>query len=170
MLQAADSQWLQVGLSLLKWLGITSVLGGIGYLVTLHYLLPRLTIIEVRNPHPKHSFESRIVVQNIGKLPAYRIWANPRNIDVAIGGVHMENSSLARCGQPATRLDGGEKMEIPALPSVGTDPGIPLALCKYKLELEYDFKLLGYRRTLKRFWNIELRNFPDGFIWQYSAL
>jgi len=130
-----------------------------------------LTISEVRDSHPRHSFESRFIVRNIGKLPAYRVWANTYDLEMKVRtGLRITGSTLVRNGPPVSRLDPDEAIEVPVIPQVHTPPGLPIDSCTYRLELEYRLEILRFGKTLTRSWKVELRNFEDSFTWQYTSL
>ena len=152
-------------LSLLQWLGLGSLAG----LLAWRYLPPRLTITEVRNKHPQHSFESRLAVKNIGQLPAYDIWANLYAMNAILGASNTVSvEAMTRCGPPVARLDAHETMEIPVIPGIGMPPGSPVASCRHTVELEYHTGLPFFRKPFTRRWTLELRRFQDGFTWHFT--
>jgi hypothetical protein len=171
MPQETDPTLLEGLLVLLRWLGITTLGGSLGLLPLLYYLRPRLTITDVKDKHPKHNFESRFIIRNIGQFPALQVWANVHDLNAVVGPFRIKGSTSIHCGQVISRIDHNESVEVPALPHAGLPPGMTIEACRYILETEHLFKLLFYRTVIKRRWSIELRNLPDGsFTWQFSAL
>jgi len=161
---------LAAALPMLQWLGITTLAGAIAFVLALYKLPPRLSIIEIKDRSPAHSFESRIIIKNIGKLPAYNVWANVICLYLTIGTTTVEGMRLSRNGRPVSKLDSDEVFNIPAIPQVGAPVGVQIDKCSYRLEVEYECKILWYTKSLKRYWNIELRNWGQGFVWQFTSL
>ena len=170
MLQSMPPESQVVLADLVQWLGLSTLGGTVGLSLTWLSLPPSLTIAEVRDRHPHHSFESRFAVKNIGRLPAYDVWANVYEMQVVMGaGTRMEGVELVHNGPPVGRLDPAEITEVPVVPQIGMPPGLPLASCAYTLELEYHARILWRVVPRTRKWRIELRAFNDGsFAWQYT--
>ena len=168
MPQAADPQYLSLAWLILKWLLGASLVGGLTFLVTIHKLLPNLSIIEVIDKHNRLAFESRLLIKNLGLLPAYNIWANVHDCQFRASGLTVDDMTLKYNGKPTTKLGAGEQMEIPALPQVGLSPGMPIDACKYRLVLEHEARLPFYTKKTEKTWNVELRNFGGEFTWQIT--
>ena len=128
---------------------------------------PNLTVEEVKDKG-SHNFESRLVIRNIGKLPAYNIVADLDGMNFRMGGINVENMNTKDCGIPTKELAASEKMELPACPHIGMPAGSSLNSCKYNLILKYDFRLPFFRQRRTRKWCIELRNTGKEFTWQVS--
>ena len=158
-------QFLSYGAIALQIFGATSLLGIIGFLTAYYAFPPNLSIEEVKDK-TKHNFESRLVLKNIGKMPAYNIILDVSNMNFVMGGINMENMNTTDCGAPISKLAAGEKTEIPAVPHVGVPAGTSLNSCDYKLKIKYEFRLPFYRTILEKNWYIELRNSGGVFTWQ----
>ncbi len=164
----ADPQYPSLIWSVVKVLVGASLVSWLMFLVTIHKLLPNLSIIEVIDKHIRFAFESRLLVKNLGLLPAYNIWANAYNLNFRSGGLAMDGMELACNGQPTTKLGAGEQMEVPTLPQVGLSPGMPIDACRYRLVLECVAKLPFYPKKINKTWNVELRPLGGEFTWQVT--
>lgn len=160
-------QFLHFGSIALQMFGATSIVGVIGFLTAYYAFPPNLSIEEVKDK-TKHNYESRLIVKNIGKLPAFNVIIDVRAMNLQIGGITMTNMDTIDCGVPITKLSSGEKTEIPAVPHVGMPVGSSLQSCNYSLKLKYEFRLPFYRTILEKLWYVELRNSGDEFTWQIS--
>ena len=164
----ADPQYLPLISLGVKWLVGTSLVGLVGFLVTIQVLLPNLSIERVIDKHNTLAFESRLLVKNLGRLPAYNIWANVFNCRFRGGGLAIGDITLTYNGQPTKKLGAGETMEVATLPQVGTTPGIQIEECEYRLMLEYQARLFFYRKKIIKAWHIELRPLGGDFTWQFT--
>jgi hypothetical protein len=160
-------QLLSYGFVALQVFGVTSILGAIGFLTAYYAFPPNLTIEEVKDK-TKNNFESRLVIRNIGKIPAFNIVLDVSNMNFLIGGMNMTNMNTTDCGAPITRLASGEKTEIPALPHVGMPVGISANSCDYILKLKYELRLPFYKKLMDKIWHVELRNSEEEFTWQIA--
>ncbi|WP_312593125.1 hypothetical protein [Stutzerimonas nitrititolerans] len=160
-------QLLHYGSIALQVFGATSILGIIGFLTAYYAFPPNLSIEEVKDK-TRHNFESRLVIKNIGKLPAFNIVTDISTMNFVIGGINMTNMNATDCGVPITKLASGEKTDIAAVPHVGMPVGSSLKSCDYNLKLKYEFRLPFYKTIMERNWHIELRNSGDEFTWQVS--
>lgn len=166
----SDPQSLSLLWSELNWLG-GSILGILGFIVIIYTIRPNLTIERVIDKHNRLAFESRLLIKNLGKLPAYNIWPNVYHCHFRVGGLKEDNLTLFYNGQPTEKLSGGETMEIATLPQVIIPPGIPIDECIYQLVLEYEARLPFYRKyhkKLKKKYRVELRPLGEEFAWQFS--
>lgn len=150
----------------LQGIGITSLLGMLAFLVAYYALPPNLSVVEVKDKNKNHNFESRLIIKNLGNLPAFNIVADIYEMNFVIGGINMNNITAIDCGSKVTRLSHSEEMELPVVPHVSIPAGMNLSSCDYTLLLKYDFKLPFYSKQLSKSWRIELRNLPAGFAWQ----
>ncbi len=160
-------QFLHYGSIALQVFGATSILGIIAFLTAYYAFPPNLSIEEVKDK-TKHNYESRLVVKNIGKLPAFNVIADVAAMNCVMGGINITNMNATDCGVPIKKLALGEKTEIPAVPHIGMPVGSSLQSCDYTLKLKYEFRLPFYRTLLEKTWRIELRNFRDEFAWQVA--
>ncbi len=161
----AIEQFLHYGSVVLQFVGATSVLGVIGFLTAYYAFPPNLSIDEVKDK-TKHNYESRLVIKNIGKLPAFNVIVDVSRMNLVMGGITMSDLNTTDCGVPIQKLVSGEKTEIPAVPHVGMPVGSSLQSCDYEMTLKYEFRLPFYRTILKKVWHVELRNSGDDFTWQ----
>ncbi len=160
-------QLLDAGAIVLKIFGVTSISGIIVFLVAYYAFPPNLSVEEVKDKG-KHNFESRLIVKNIGKLPAFNVVVDVSNMNFVMGGINTTNTNTTDCGGPINKLAPGEKMEIPAVPHVGMPVGTSLQTCDYNLTLKYQFRLLFFKKMQEKHWHVELRNSGDEFTWQVA--
>lgn len=160
-------QLLHYGILALQVFGITSVMSIIGFLTAYYAFPPNLSIEEVKDK-TKHNFESRLIIKNIGKIPAFNVIADISNMNLVIGGINMTNMNTTDCGIPITKLASGEKTEISAVPHVGMPVGSSLQSCDYTLKLKYEFRLPFYKTIISKNYFIELRSSGEEFTWQVS--
>ena len=158
---------LDVGLVLLKFLGATSLLGLIVMVAAYYAFPPNLSLEEIKDKG-KINFESRLVVKNIGKLPAFNVVVDVAKMNFVMGGLNVTNIATTDCGVPTEKLASGEIMEIPVCPHVAVPPGSNLQSCDYDLILKYDLRLLFFKKLLKKRWHVELRMTDTDFTWQTS--
>jgi len=168
MSQATDPQYLSLVWLILKWLLGASFVSWLMFLVTIHKLLPNLSIERIIDKHSRLALESRLLIKNMGMLPAYNIWANVHNCQFRASGLNIDNMTLEYNGKPTTKLGAGEQMETPTLPQVGLSPGIPVDACKYRLVLEYVARLPFYPKKIEKTWSVELRSLGGEFTWQFT--
>lgn len=160
-------QLLTYGATTLQVFGATSVLGIIGFLTAYYAFPPNIAIEEVKDK-TKNNFESRFVVKNIGKIPAFNIILDFSKMNFTAGGISMKDCNSTDCGIPITKLASGEKTEIPALPHIGMPAGTNVNTCDYILKIKYEFRLPFYKTIMDKTWHIELRNLDDDFVWQIA--
>ena len=151
----------------LQVFGATSIFGIIGFLTAYYAFPPNLSIEEVKDK-TKHNFESRLVLKNIGKIPAFNVIADVSEMNFVMGGMNMTNMNATDCGIPISKLASGEKTDIPAVPHVGMPVGSSLQSCDYKLKLKYEFRLPFYKTIMEKHYYVELRNSGEEFTWQVS--
>lgn len=147
--------------------GATSIVGIIGFLTAYYAFPPNLSIEEIKDK-TKHNFESRLVLKNIGKLPAFKIVTDVSSMNFVMGGMTVNNTTMTNCGTPIKILASGEKTEIPAVPHIGMPVGSSLQSCDYTLKLKYEFRLPFYKTIMEKEWRVELRNSGDEFTWQIA--
>lgn len=160
-------QLVHYGILALQVFGITSIMGIIGFLTAYYAFPPNLSIEEVKDK-TKHNFESRLIIKNIGKIPAFNVIADISNMNLVIGGINMTNMNTTDCGIPITKLASGEKTEISAVPHIGMPVGSSLQSCDYTLKLKYEFLLPFYKKIISKKYFIELRSSGEEFTWQVS--
>ena len=127
---------------------------------------PNLTIETIKNG-PQNTV-SRIIIKNIGMIPAYNITANGYGINYERAGITSRNNRFTNYAKGATlQLATDETMEIPACVEVvgGLSPSSAFKSCDYDLVLKYDFKIFGFTSSLNKKWFIKLQNAQDGFVW-----
>lgn len=160
-------QLLGYGSIALQLFGATSILGIIGFLTAYYAFPPNITIEEVKDKI-KNNFESRLVVKNIGKIPAFNITLDFSKMNFTAGGISITDCSATDCGTPIRKLAAGEKTEIPALPHMGMPAGTIINTCDYILKIKYEFRLPFYKTLIDKVWHVELRNSGDEFVWQVA--
>jgi len=160
-------QLVHYGVIALQIFGITSIMGVIGFFTAYYTFPPNLSIEEVKEK-TKHNFESRLIIKNIGKIPAFNVILDISNMNFIIGGINMTNMNTTDCGVPITKLASGEKTEISAVPHIGMPVGSSFQSCDYTLNLKYEFRLPFYKTIMKKNYYIELRNSNEEFTWQVS--
>jgi hypothetical protein len=104
---------LDAGPVALKFLGGISLVGVMAFVTAYYAFPPNLTVEEVKDKS-KHNFESRLIIRNIGKLPAYNVVVDVKNMNFQMGDIHMQNMKTENCGVSTKVLAVSEKMEIPA--------------------------------------------------------
>lgn len=160
-------QFLHYGGIVLQVFGVTSILGVISFLTAYYAFPPNISIEEVKDKI-KYNFESRLVLKNIGKLPAFNVVVDVSEMNFVMGGINMTNMNTTDCGVPISKLASGEKTEIPAVPHVGMPVGSSLQSCDYKLKLKYEFHLPFYKTIMDKLYYVELRNSGVEYTWQVS--
>lgn len=161
------SQFMHYGVIALQVFGVTSILGVIGFLTAYYAFPPNISLDEVKDKS-KNNFESRLVLKNIGKTPAFRITFDVSEMNFVVDGLRMTNMSTTDCGVPITRLAAGEKTDIPAMPHVAMPVGSNLQSCDYKLNMKYELRLPFYKKLIEKSYYVELRDSVDEFVWQIS--
>jgi hypothetical protein len=161
---------LDAGSVVLKFLGGISLVGAMAFVTAYYAFPPNLTVEEVKDKG-KHNFESRLIIRNIGKLPAYNVVVDVKNMNFRMGDIHMQNMNTENCGVSTKVLAVSEKMEIPACPHVGVPLGSSLQSCDYTLLIKYELRLPllpFYKQQREKCWYIELRNSGSDFTWQMA--
>jgi hypothetical protein len=157
--------------SVLKWLGATSLASIIGFWTAWIAFPPELVIESVTDKSKKFNTESRIKIKNIGKLPAHDIECNVVNLRIRFGGFSIGDGNFSGIGsQMIHRLSGGESTETTVTPGMGFQEAGQISELAYTLVLEYSAKLFGRRKRFAKKWRIELRNFEDGFSWNWKPI
>lgn len=159
----------EAALIALKIIGVGSILGGLGFLTAWYAFPPNLSIEEVKDKG-KHNYESRLLIKNIGKMPASNVVADVEKMNLKMGGMNMTDMTAIDCGQPITHLASGEKTEVSAVPHVGMPVGTSLESCDYQLKLKYELKLPFLTKKLSKSWHVELRNSGQEFTWQVKMV
>jgi hypothetical protein len=149
--------------TVLQIIGVPSLIAG-GLIA--YYAFPPNLSVEEGKYKGKHNFESRLIVQNIGKLPAYNVVINVKNLNFRVGSIQTRNMNTENCGVPTKTLAASEKMEIPACPHVGMPVGSSLDSCDYTLVLKYELPLPFYKFPREKCFDVELRNSESEFSWQ----
>ena len=137
-----------------------------------HHRLQELGILTIEEVKDKgnFNFESRLIVRNIGKMPAYRIVADVQNMNFRMGGFNVTNTNMKNCGIHTTQLASSEKMELPVCPHIGLPVSANLDSCDYTLTLNYELRLPFFKNRRSKSWRIELRNSQQEFAWQIALL
>lgn len=166
----ADPNILSISLDILKALGATSVLGIIGLLTAWIAFPPELVIEGVVDKSKAFNSESKIKVKNTGRLPALSITGDAENVCAKIGGLVMKNCGFFGGPIRISRLSHGETSEISVRPGIGLDQGMHISEFSYLLTLKYRAKLFGLKKEFTKRWQVELRNFQDGYSWDIAIV
>jgi hypothetical protein len=153
----------------LQFFGVASLAGCLAFLAAYYAFPPNLTVEEVKDKG-KFNFESRLIVRNIGKMPAYHIVADVQNMNLRMGGFNINNANMKSCGIHTTQLASSEKMELPVCPHIGLPVSANLDSCDYTLTLNYELRLPFFKNCRSKSWRIELRNAQQEFAWQIALL
>lgn len=164
----AQPELLALSLSILKWLGISSVAGFLGLYATWLRFPPELVIDTVVDKSKKFQSESKIRVRNSGTLPAHRITADAESIHAQIGGMNMKDVGAFSGREIVSRLSSGESAEITISPGIQMDQAMEITRFSYTLTLKCEAKLFFFKKKLRKRWTIELRNFEGGYDWQVA--
>jgi hypothetical protein len=147
---------------------VTTVSGVIGAYIAWVTLPPKLRIDSVIDKSKKFNSESRLVLQNIGRLPAWNIRADLDKANLKVGGLTMSGSKMT-LGPNNTYLNPKETTEIPILSRLLHIPPAHMSSCDFELHLKYDVRILFFKKELQRTWHVELRNYDDGtFTWNFT--
>lgn len=160
-----DPTLLQVSVSLLQWLGVSSFAGFLALYAAWITFPPELVVESVVDKSKEFNSESRIRIKNNGKLPALGIKADANNVCAKIGGATFKDCQFILGGNIVARLAGGEFSEISISPGFGFGEGMKLAEFSYVLTLKHRAKLFFFHKEFQKQWSVSLRNFQDGFAW-----
>ena len=148
---------------------LSSVAAIIGIIFAVYIFPPNLTLEDIQ-VKGKYNFDARLIIKNLGKLPAYNVVLDVISMNLTMNGITLQNNNMINCGIPTKRLVSDEKMEQPACPHVEIPVGTSLNSCDYKLKLKYDFRFLWFSKTIEKYWHIELRSSEDDFVWNHKML
>lgn len=85
-----------------------------------------------------------------------------------IGGITLQDCGFFNGPHLFPRLSSGEAAELSISPGIRIEHATRIAEFSYRLTLSYNAKLFLFRKSFKKSWIIELRNFPDGFSWNVA--
>ena len=168
MLPELDPNILQVSLSILKWLGATSIASFLSLYGAWLAFPPELVIEAVVDKSKKFNSESKIKIKNIGRLPALVIKADVENLCAKIAGIHMKNCAIYDSPPVIGRLSYGETSEISIRPGIGMGQGMHISEFSYTLILKHHAKLFFLKKQILKTWRVALRNYPDGYSWDVT--
>lgn len=161
-----DSELLNFSLSILKYLGVTSVVGFIGSYVAWITFFPEIVVESVVNKSRDFNYTSKLKIKNNGKIPAIKIQADTSNFCASFNTNTMNDCGSFNGPAVASKLSGGESSEISVSPGFQFGGNIKLDSCSFALKLKYEAKLFWFKRSLEKNWLVELENFPNGeFNW-----
>lgn len=157
-------------IQLLQLLGVTSLVGFVVLYSAWLKFPPEIMVDAISDKSKKLNSESRIKIKNSGKLPALRIKTEIEQLNATIAGIQMRNCTIRNIPSVIPRLSGGETAEITVSPGITTQQGVQLSEFNYILSISCHTKLFFFKRTFKKTWKVELRNFEDGFRWDTSIM
>ena len=153
-------------LTVVEILGVTSVIGMILLWVTFVGFLPEIMIEGVTDQSRLFNSESKLKIRNSGKIAAHNVRADVYELNMIFNTNTFRDCTFINCGPPiATKLAGGEQTESTIRPGIGIGKGDHFDQFSYILEIKYDAKLLFLKKSFAKRWNIELKNYPDGYSW-----
>lgn len=157
-------------LTALEILGVTSVIGMILLWVTFVGFLPEIMIEGVTDQSKLFNSESSLRNRNNGKIAARNVRADVYELNLKFNTNTFQNCTFINCGPPiATKLAGGEQTETTIRPGIGLGQGQHFDEFSYILEMKYHAKLLFLRKSFAKRWNVELKNYPDGYSWAVTV-
>ncbi len=154
-----DPSTLEVSLTILKYLGATSVVGVFGLFSAWLAFPPELVIEGVVDKSKSFNSESKMKIKNTGRLPVLSVSANVENLCAQIGSITMKDCGFFGGPTLISRLSHGETSEVSVRPGVGMDQGMHMSVFSYTLSLKYHAKLffdddLKAELPLKRIWTV----------------
>ncbi|MEZ5758755.1 MAG: hypothetical protein R3D86_11095 [Emcibacteraceae bacterium] len=114
--------------------------------------------------------DSRLIITNLGLLPAYNVDADVEKLNVLIGSNRIVNGKGKHVGASATKISFNETTQIEACTDTYLDPGLKYDKCNFILVLRYDLKIFNWKHEYKKRYFIELRNTDDNFEWTYTMM
>jgi len=156
--------------AILTYLGITSVVGLLGLYLAFLNFLPEIVIEGVVDKSNVLSSESKLILRNIGKLPARSIRADVEDFNLYVNTNRFIHCSIAGGPNVASKLSSGESSEISITPGINFGAGARIDEFDYKLILKYFATLLFLKKTFSKVWKIELKNRADGFYWEVKII
>ena len=157
---------LEIILTVLQILGVTSLVGLIGLLLAFLNFQPEIVIEGAVDQSRPFNSESKLRIKNNGRIAARNVRADVYNLSVKFGSILIQDCIFINCGPAlASRLSNGETTEIIIRPGLGLDQGQHFYEYSYTLAIMYQAKLLFFKKSFEKKWNIELNNYPDGYSW-----
>jgi len=160
-----DKDILNYASQLFQLLGFSSILGFITLYSACLAFPPEIIVDAITDKSVRLNSESRIKIKNTGRLPALKIKTEIENLNATIAGIQMHNCSIKDGLKIIPRLSRGETAEFSISPGISTAHGVQLSEFNYILNISCHTKLFFIKRTFKKKWKVELRNFKDGFAW-----
>jgi len=161
----ADPNILHISLSILQYLGATSLVGFLGLYSAWLAFPPELVIEGVVDKSKTFNSESKIKIKNSGRLPALAIRADVENLCAKVGGIQMNNCGFYGGPKLVGRLSHGETSEISVRPGIAMNQGMHISEFSYTLTLKHHAKLFFLKKEISKKWKVQLRNFKDGYSW-----
>ena len=156
--------------TVLTYLGVPFVVSLLGLYLAFLGLLPEIVIEGVSDKSKVFNSESKLIVRNIGKLPARSIKADVEDFNLYVNTNRFTNCSAVGGPAVASRLSSGESSEISISPGINFGDGARIDEFDYKLTLKYFAKLLFFKKAFSKVWKIELKNRADGFYWEIKII
>jgi hypothetical protein len=165
-----DPTILKLSLSLLKWIGATSIASFLTLYAAWLSFPPELIIEAVVDKSKKFNSESKIKIKNNGRLPALSIKADAENLCAQIGGIQMKNCGIYNSHSVIGRLSYGETSEISVRPGIGMNQGMHISEFSYTLILKHHAKLFFLKKQISKTWRVALHNYSDGYSWDITIV
>ncbi len=158
-------------LTVLEIICVTSFVALIGLFLAFLGFLPEIVIEGVKDQSKLFNSESKLRIRNNGRIAARNIRADVHKLNVTFGTNTIQDCTFINCGPAiATKLSSGEQTETTIRPGIGLSQGQRFDEFSYTLELKYQAKLLLFRRSFSKMWNVELNNYPDGYSWAVTVV
>jgi len=149
---------------ILHWSTGGTLVSFLALYITWRTTLPQLAIDGTSDKSKKYNSESRLKLKNIGKLDAVNIICAVENMKLTFGSTSI-TANLKGNIHRISCLSAGEVAEITTMVGFDFNSAIQITKCTYLLRATYEARFLFFKRTLKKNWTIDLRNFEDGFNW-----
>ena len=157
--------------TILEVIGVTSIIGLIGLYLAFLGFLPEIVIEGVTDKTEFFNSESNLRIKNNGRIAARNIRADVHGLNIEFATNTFENCSFINCGPPiATKLSSGEQTETTIRPGIGLSSGQHFDEFSYTLELKYHARLLLFKKSFSKKWNVELNNYPDRYSWTVTVV
>jgi len=165
-----DPKILEVSLKILKWLGVTSVASFLSLYAAWLTFPPHLVIEGVIDKSKTFNSESKMKIKNNGLLPAISVKADAENVCAQIGGITLKDCGFYGGPNVIGKLTHNESAEITIRPGICMDNGMRMSSFSYVLILKYKAKLFFLEKDMQKRWQVNLRNFEDGYSWDIKIL
>lgn len=140
------------------------VVSCLAYVISYYAFNPQLSIGKPTD-NATLNMESTLTVSNTGNATAYNVVYDYTSLSFRSNAFNMgmnynsrAERSLYDNGEVINKLTPGEPMEIPLVPNFKMPVGKQLIFCTYNLRVEYQTKVLFFKKNMKKLWQVEFRN------------